>query len=118
MGERLSLLLPQGDLLSGIPLQILGVNVLGCALLGVIGARIPPGPSPLRAFLVVGLTGGFTTFSAFSQETARLMDSLGFHGAAAYAVGSLVLCLSAFHLGSRLGSWPRPSRRPSERGPT
>jgi len=61
---------------SGFPYGTLAVNVLGCLLLGcVIGLveyRQLFGPSA-RLFLVVGILGGFTTFSAFGYETFALL---------------------------------------------
>ena len=57
------------------PWGTLGVNVLGCLCIGFLGAALsgplllPPG---YRLFLIVGVLGGFTTFSAFGWETLAL----------------------------------------------
>ncbi len=61
---------------TGFPLGTLAVNVVGCAAIGVVlglaDARGGLGDG-LRAFLVVGVLGGFTTFSAFGADTVSLM---------------------------------------------
>jgi CrcB protein len=60
---------------SGFPLGTLTVNVAGCLLIGLIGGladyrqALDPGQ---RAFLMIGLLGGFTTYSAFAFETLGL----------------------------------------------
>ncbi|MDA1096757.1 MAG: fluoride efflux transporter CrcB [Chloroflexi bacterium] len=51
------------------------VNVLGCLILGVIGGLVEGRQlfnPEVRAFLMVGLLGGFTTFSTFGYETMQL----------------------------------------------
>ena len=53
------------------PLSTLVVNVAGCFALGILaGLRVPEGA---RAFVFVGVLGGFTTFSAFGNETFLLL---------------------------------------------
>lgn len=60
------------------PWPTLSVNVLGCFIAGVLGtwmlAKIPFTPN-LQLFLITGVLGGFTTFSAFSLDTMRLAES-------------------------------------------
>jgi CrcB protein len=72
------------------PLATLVVNVLGCLAFGLVvgfaGARGAL-PSATRAFVVVGLLGGFTTFSAFGGETFELLRT----GHVAAALGSIAL---------------------------
>jgi CrcB protein len=77
------------------------VNVLGCLVLGVLAgtassAEVPNWVLPL---LATGLCGGLTTFSTFSFETFRLAEDGAWSRAAANAVGSLVVGLSAAALG-------------------
>jgi len=62
---------------STFPAGTLVVNLLGCLLVGVVaGAAIDRaglvGPG-LRLFLIIGVCGGFTTFSAFGYETLELL---------------------------------------------
>jgi CrcB protein len=82
------------------PWGTLAVNVLGCLAVGALGALFEPA-SPLhvrqdlRVLLVVGVLGGFTTFSAFSLETLLLVQRGSAAMAVAYVVASIVLCLAA-----------------------
>ena len=63
--------------IAGFPLGTLVVNVVGCLFIGILGGLaeqrqwLEPG---LRLFLVVGILGGFTTFSAFAFETLTLLQ--------------------------------------------
>lgn len=82
------------------PWGTLAVNVLGCLVVGVLGALFEPA-SPLhvrqdlRVLLVVGVLGGFTTFSPFSLETLLLVQRGAPVAAAAYVVASVVVSLLA-----------------------
>jgi CrcB protein len=73
---------------SQFPFGTLAVNLVGCALVGflaeLIGHRI--GTSETRTFLIIGLLGGFTTFSAFGLETMGLLRN----GAMWLALGNIV----------------------------
>ena len=88
----------------GFPWGTLFVNVAGSFAIGLLAALVAADGRPLlgadaRAFLLVGVLGGFTTFSSFSLETLELARS-GAHGAAALNVAlSLVLCLAGAWLG-------------------
>ena len=76
------------------------VNLVGCLLIGVLYGLFlmrPEVPLPLRAGLIVGVLGGFTTFSSFSLDTLRLLDS----GQAPLAFGYL----AASVLGGLLATW-------------
>jgi fluoride exporter len=69
------------------------VNLLGGFLMGVLAATVarytPLEGEPLRLFLGVGVLGGFTTYSAFSLETANMLMRGDAVAAAAYAVSSV-----------------------------
>lgn len=82
----------------GAPLGTAAVNVLGSFAIGVLfillGAR-----EGWQVFLMTGLLGGFTTFSAFSLDTLKLIQSGQTLQAAAYVLGSVALSLSAVALG-------------------
>ena len=84
------------------PWGTLIVNVAGGLAMGVLAARVGPAEESTRLLLGVGLLGGFTTFSAFSLETARLLEH-DFGAAALYVLGSLVLSVGACWLGLMLG---------------
>ena len=65
----------------GFPWGTLTVNIIGGLAMGLLAARTGPGDEALRLLLGVGLLGGFTTFSAFSLETVRLLEQAPVHGA-------------------------------------
>lgn len=63
---------------SGFPLGTLGVNVLGCLLIGYLGGIAEYRhalDASMRLFLLVGVLGGFTTFSAFAYESLTLAQN-------------------------------------------
>ena len=85
------------------PWATLLVNVSGCFAIGffavLTGERGPVGPSG-RLFLMVGVLGGYTTFSTFGYETLSLLRE-GSHGlAAANVIGQLLLGLASVWAGS------------------
>lgn len=98
----------QGAMGRAFPYGTLSVNVLGCFVIGVLYVALieRAGPSIWSAGLLVGVLGGFTTFSAFSMDTIRLMES-GLHAQALLNVlASVVLCVAATWLGLLLArSW-------------
>ena len=92
--------------LSEFPFGTLAVNVAGCLLIGLLNgvaeSRQAIGPE-LRLFLMIGMLGGFTTFSAFGSETLVLIrDAEVFR-----AIGNIFLQvffgLVAVWLGDMLG---------------
>jgi len=81
------------------PWSTLAVNIAGSALIGVAaGAGVEGGA---RLLIVTGFLGGFTTFSAFSLETATLWQRSPWL-AGAYVAASVALGLAAFWLARRL----------------
>ncbi len=87
---------------AGFPWGTLLVNVFGGLAMGALAARIGSEQEHLRLALGVGVLGGFTTFSAFSLETLRLMEEAPSQ-ALWYVLGSVVLSLGACWLGLVLG---------------
>ncbi len=84
------------------PLAIIGVNVVGSLLMGffvVMAAH--KGLTHLSPFVMTGLVGGFTTFSAFSLETVTLMERGQIATAGFYVLASVGLSI----LGLMLGLW-------------
>lgn len=80
------------------------VNLLGSFAIGLLAAWFLNHPDErLRLFLITGVLGGFTTFSAFSLETLELMREHRVGAAALYALGSVVLGLVVALAGWRLG---------------
>lgn len=89
---------------SGFPYGILTINVIGSTAMGLAagwfasrGEILPD----LRLFLATGILGGFTTFSAFSLDTALLVERGEPLLAAVYVAGSVAMSL----LGLFLGLW-------------
>jgi CrcB protein len=89
---------------SSFPAGTLAVNLLGCLLVGAVMALVERqllAPST-RAFLVVGVLGGFTTFSAFGHETIELLRGGEARLALLSVVANVVLGLGAVLLGRAL----------------
>jgi len=84
------------------PWGTLAVNIVGGLAMGLLAARVGPEQESVRLFLGVGLLGGFTTFSAFSLETVRLMEQAPAQGAL-YVAASVVLAVGACWAGLVLG---------------
>ncbi|HEX9777926.1 MAG TPA: fluoride efflux transporter CrcB [Geopsychrobacteraceae bacterium] len=89
----------------GLPYGTLAVNVIGSFLLGlliVFGLRSTLLSPELRIGLTVGLMGGFTTFSTFSYETARLLEEGSLWQAGANVILNVFICLLFALLGMHL----------------
>ena len=93
------------------PWGTMTINVLGSFIIGVLGAlTIPEGrmSSEARAvttqLLMVGVCGGFTTFSSFSLQTLNLVREREWLYAGGNVLLSVILCLVATWLGFLLGS--------------
>jgi fluoride exporter len=80
---------------SGFPVGTMFVNVSGCFLIGVLLRHFMnmQVSNDLRALLIVGFCGGFTTFSTFSAETVALIELGEYTRATVYVVLSVGLCL-------------------------
>ena len=84
------------------PFGTIAVNLLGCLLIGLLGGffetreTLPPA---LRAFLMIGLLGSFTTFSTFEYETLHLLRNSEFIYAALNVTLQLVAGLILVFLG-------------------
>ncbi|HBZ69834.1 MAG TPA: fluoride efflux transporter CrcB [Deltaproteobacteria bacterium] len=98
--------LVQDQLGSAFPWGTFVVNVTGCLAIGLLATLADERGmlgSPARLFLMVGLTGGYTTFSTFGLETWRLLQAGEFAPAFANAVGSVVVGLIGLFIGVFLG---------------
>jgi CrcB protein len=87
------------------------INVTGSFVIGVVGALASPEgrmDSQSRAvaiqFLMIGICGGYTTFSSFSWQTLRLMQDREWLYAGGNVILSVTLCMIAVWLGWMLGS--------------
>ena len=87
---------------AGFPYGTFTVNVVGCAIFGLIIGfaehRIDLTPA-VRAFFLVGILGGFTTFSSFTFDTHELLRTATFFHAAFNVLGQITLGLAALWLG-------------------
>ncbi len=83
------------------PFGTLTVNILGCFLIGVVFGFADRGnmSQEWRLFLATGILGGFTTLSAFSNETVGMMRDGQFWYALSYVVSSIVIGLVATFIG-------------------
>jgi CrcB protein len=91
---------------STFPWGTLFVNVLGSLLIGILAGMSESGrwllPLNLRQFLMIGILGGFTTFSSFSLQTLMLARSGSLLLAGLNILASVSLCLCAAWLGFTL----------------
>ena len=81
---------------------ILAVNITGGLLMGIIveASALKLNLSPeIRAFLTVGILGGYTTFSSFSLDSALLLQKGEYVMAAVYIMGSVALSILALFAG-------------------
>lgn len=85
-----------------IPMGTLTVNILGSLIIGFlagISAKSEIISPALRLFLMVGVCGGFTTFSSFTNENLTLMQNGQFFSVLLYTGFSIILGFSAVYLG-------------------
>lgn len=90
---------------SGFPWGILTANVIGSFLMGVLIESMALAWSPaqeIRAFLVVGCLGAFTTFSTFAMDTVLLYDRGQIFGTALYIGSSVGIAVMALVGGMHL----------------
>jgi CrcB protein len=88
----------------GFPYGTLLINVVGSFVISFFGALTAmdarwPLSFEARAFVTVGVCGGFTTFSSFSLQTVDLIKHGATGRAVIYASASIILCLFACALG-------------------
>ncbi len=90
---------------NGFPWGTFTVNLLGSFVLALLiePMALKWSPSPeLRAALVVGVMGSYTTFSTFSLDAYTLFQRGEMATAGAYVLGSVICCLIGFWLGLKL----------------
>lgn len=95
-----------GMLGRGFPYGTLLVNVSGSLLMGFLYVMLIDkfnASAEWRAVLLIGLLGGFTTFSSFSMETFNLLEAGEISKALMNIILSVVVCLTATWLGVVLG---------------
>jgi CrcB protein len=92
----------------GFPYGTVLINIIGSFIIGWFAVFSAQGgrfvaPDNARAFVMAGLCGGFTTFSAFSLQTVELLRAGEATRALANVGASVALCLVATALGIKLG---------------
>jgi len=82
------------------PLGVIAVNIIGSFLMGAfVVAAAQKGLTHLSPFIMTGILGGFTTFSAFSLETVTLIERGQVSTAGAYVLLSVGLSVGGLMLG-------------------
>lgn len=84
------------------PYGTLSVNIIGCLLMGMISQLVDMQmgiSSETRLFLMVGVLGGFTTFSAFGNEAIKLLQDQKIFLSLMYVGSHLFICLLAVFAG-------------------
>ena len=98
----------QGAVGGGFPYGTLAVNAAGCLIIGLVAGYAEarqPLSAGAQAFLVVGVLGGFTTFSAFGIDTIRLIRDGAYVAASANVVLQVAVGLAAVAVGLLLAQW-------------
>jgi fluoride exporter len=88
------------------PYGTLLINVVGSFLIGIVqqvGLSTLLIPETLRLVLAIGVMGGFTTYSSFSYETMKLVETGSWGAATLYVVLTTGLCLACCAAGLSLG---------------
>lgn len=102
-----------GDIISArfgetFPWGTVIINITGSFLIGLFFATTTEGrwlaPPHIRAFLMTGICGGYTTFSSFSLQTLTLLQKRQWLYAGGNALLSVALCMIAVWLGYLLGT--------------
>lgn len=92
-----------------LPFGTLIINISGSFLIGAFGTLTLAGgrfpvSEDIRLLVMVGVCGGYTTFSTFSLQTLDLLRSGAVGRAAANILASVLLCIAAVALGHALGA--------------
>ncbi len=92
----------------GFPFGTLAVNIVGCLAIGLVAGYAEvrrPLNMELQAFLVIGVLGGFTTFSAFGIDTINLIRGGDYLGGVFNVLLQVGTGLAAVVIGLRLAQW-------------
>ncbi|MCT3744680.1 fluoride efflux transporter CrcB [Elizabethkingia anophelis] len=87
------------------PLGTFAINILGCFIIGILYGLTTKNtgiPEEWRLFLIVGVCGGFTTFSSYSYESIMLLRNGDYLYFFAYVILSVAIGLLATFLGMML----------------
>lgn len=88
---------------SGFPVGTLLANVIGGLLMGLLVGwlvrEMPANSNAIRHFVAIGVLGGFTTFSSFSLEAMRMLETKAYGVFIGYVSASVILSIAAVALG-------------------
>ncbi len=87
---------------AGFPFGTLGVNIIGSFLIGISAAILAKHTQHqhfIQYFTMIGVLGGFTTFSSFSLDVIRLIEHSRFFEAFVYILASIALSIAAVFVG-------------------
>jgi fluoride exporter len=90
---------------TGFPWGTFLINITGSTVMGLIAGYLAlkgEASQPWRLFLMTGILGGYTTFSAYSLDAALLYERGELASAALYVVGSVVLSIAGLFAGLAL----------------
>ena len=90
---------------TGFPWGTFIINITGSTVMGLIAGYLAlkgEASQPWRLFLMTGILGGYTTFSAYSLDAALLYERGELASAALYVVGSVVLSIAGLFAGLAL----------------
>jgi CrcB protein len=107
-----TLLWPTGE--TAFPWTTLGVNAVGCLVIGVfmvVITEVWAAHPLLRPFFGTGVLGGFTTFSTYCVDIDRLVRHDRPGPALAYMAGTVVIALGAARIGMVGARWALVTRR-------
>ncbi len=93
---------------SNFPIGTLSVNALGSLLIGlvfVLAQHRLHGNEIFRGLVMIGLLGGFTTFSTFSLETLQLLQTGFWSKALLNIISSVLVCILCAFSGMQFGRW-------------
>ena len=102
---------------TGFPWGTFIINITGSTVMGLIAGYLAfkgEASQPWRLFLMTGILGGYTTFSAYSLDAALLYERGELASAALYVVGSVALSIAGLFAASR---WSAISVERMARGP-
>lgn len=88
------------------PWSTFAINASGCLLIGIVIAALVDRhhtPAWIRTGLVMGVLGGYTTFSTFAQDGTSLLEEGHTATALAYVLGTVVVGLIAVYAGTIVG---------------
>lgn len=93
-----------------MPWGTIFINITGSFAIGLFAALTEAGgrwpvPPDIRTFMLVGLCGGYTTFSSFSLQTLTLLQTGEIFRAIGNVVLSVVICILAVWAGFTLPAW-------------